>query len=363
MNFHPAGLATGIGSLPHTDPFFAVSLVKKYFPYLPHWPQLPRATRREGYLIQFLQLLQELELLQVRNGNWAYFTSDDPAWPERLARFYEIYLQAASGNEESLDHFAFPQGAAEGFYHLLRDLMENGTGRARFLKGQIVGLLTVGFQITDPEGRPAYYNSHLRDVLLKQLSLQAAWQVRTLGKFGLPVLIFMDDPVIYSYGMSERIGVTKEEIVAALGDFTASVRSQGGLAGVHSCADLDWSLLLESDLDIISFDAYQFAESFSLYPELIQTFLAKGGVVAWGLTPTSNDVLNEDVDSLIRRASRILDKLRQKRVELDLLQAQALVTPACGTGTLTEDLALRVYELTAAFASRWNELFGSLTTN
>lgn len=360
MEFRPAGLATGIGSLPHKDPFFAVTLVRKYFPYLPHWPQLPRATPREGYLTQFLQLLQELGLLRVQSGSWACFTSDEPSWAERLARFYEIYLQAASGEEESLGCFAFPPGAAEGFYQLYRDLLENGTGAARFLKGQIVGLLTVGFQLTDPEGRPAYYDSHLRDVLLKQLSLQAAWQVRTLGGFGLPVLIFMDDPVIYSYGMSERIGVTREEIIAALGEFAAVVRGQGGLAGVHSCADLDWSLLLEADLDVISFDAYQFSGSFSLYPEFIQSFLAKGGVIAWGLIPTSGEILKEDVASLTRRAFHLLHDLREKKVDLELLRTQALVTPACGTGTLTEELALRVYELTADLASRWDAVFERL---
>ncbi len=357
MELRPAGLATGIGSLPHTDPFFAVSLVKKYFPYLPHWPQLPRATAREGFLTQFLQFLQELELLRVQNGSQACFTNDESAWPERLARFYEIYLRAASGDEENLSNFCFPPGAAEGFSQFYGDLMENGTGAARFLKGQIVGLLSVGFQITDPEGRPAYYNPQLRDVLLKQLSLQAAWQVRTLGKFGLPTLIFMDDPVIYSYGMSDRVGVDKEGIISALGEFSAFIRSQGGLAGVHSCAELDWSLLLEADLDIISFDAYQFARSFCLYPELIQTFLAQGGIVAWGLVPTSDDVLKEDVDSLARYTLNILADLKQKKVDLELLQAQSLITPACGTGILTEALALRVYELTASLAGRWSEVF------
>lgn len=357
MEFHPRGLATGIGSLPHLDPAFAVSLVRECFPYLPHWPQLPRSTTREGYLYQFLYLLQDFGLLQVRNGNSAYFPCDDCSWPERLAQFYEIYLQASSGDEKSLGNFAFLPGAADGFVHFLRDLMENGTGEARFLKGQVVGLLSAGFQITDHLGRPAYYDFQLRDLLLKQISLQAGWQVSTLGRFGLPVLVFMDDPVIYSYGMRERIGVTREEIITELGEFAATVRSFGGRAGVHACADLDWSLLLEADLDIISFDTYQFARGFCLYPDLIRTFLTRGGVIAWGFVPTSSDVLREDLDSLIQRALVVLKDLRAKKVDLELIQAQSLITPACGTGTLSEPVALYIYKLTSGLAARWFELF------
>ena len=31
---------------------------------------------------------------------------------------------------------------------------------------------------------------------------------------------------------------------------------EGGLVGVHVCANTDWSLVLDSSADIVSFDAY-----------------------------------------------------------------------------------------------------------
>lgn len=361
MKLHPEGLATGIGSLPHKDPSVAVSIVKEYLPYIPHWPQLPRSTEKEFYLTQFLKFLQDLGILRVTKGTKASFASDEPGWPENLARFYEVYLRSAEGDEQSLANLAFPPGAATGFETFLKILKERGTGEARFLKGQVVGLLTAGFQITDPQGRPAYYDPQLRDVLLKQLSLQAAWQVRTLGKFGLPVLIFMDDPVIDSCGRYDRIVVSKEEVMAELGEFANFVRSQGGGAGVHSCADLDWSILLEADIDVISFDAYQFAGSFALFPGLLQDFLAKGGVIAWGLVPTSGEALAaEGIDSLEVRTKDMLRTLVKKGIDPQLLKSQSLITPACGAGTLTEPEAVRIYQLTAALAAKWEEIFKRL---
>ncbi len=354
----PGGLPTGIGSLPYLDAGLAVAMVKKYFPTIPHWPQLPRANRREYFTYQNLNLLSELGLLQIERYDRAFFTSDDAAWPERLAAFYEIYLQAGDGNAEALARFAFPPGAADGWYRFYRDLEDQGPGPARFLKGQIAGLLTIGFQITDPRGLPAYYDPQLRDVLLKQLSLQAAWQSWSLGKFGLPVLIFMDDPVIYSCGMSDRICVTRPEIVAELNEFVSSVHSFGAFVGLHSCADLDWSLLLETDLDIISFDTYQYAASFALFPDLIQSFLERSGVVAWGLIPTDGEALaGENLASLQGRARRLWLDLQRKQIDLRLVRSQSLVTPACGTATLNEQQAVRAYELASSLAAEWESLF------
>ncbi len=182
-----------------------------------------------------------------------------------------------------------------------------------------------------------------------------------LGRFGLPVLLFMDDPVIYSYGMYDRIGVSREEVMAELGEFASFVRSFGGYAGAHSCANLDWSLLLESELNILSFDTYQYASSFTLFPELIQSFLECSGVIAWGLVPTSEEALaKEDLASLQDRTYRLLQELQRKNVDLRLIQSQSLVTPACGTGTLTGPVAMRIYELTSSLAAGWHDLFAGL---
>jgi hypothetical protein len=254
MHFHPCGCATGIGSLPHLDPAIAVSLVEEYLPIIPHWPQLPRLSVKEHFCTQFLQVLNDLGLLRVENGTKAYFLDEEDGWPERLASFYELYIRAAEGDEEVLKKFSFPPGSAEGFYYFYGELKKKGTHRAKYLKGQVVGLLSVGFQVTNQSGVPAYYDAQLRDVLLKQLSLQAAWQVKALEEFGLPVIILMDDPVIDSCGRYDRITVDKYEVTAELAEFATFVGRFGGLVGVHSCADIDWSILFDADLDIISFD-------------------------------------------------------------------------------------------------------------
>jgi hypothetical protein len=356
MHFHPCGCATGIGSLPHLDPAIAVSLVEEYLPIIPHWPQLPRLSVKEHFCTQFLKVLNDLGLLRVENGTKAYFLDEEDGWPERLASFYELYIRAAEGDEEVLKKFSFPPGSAEGFYYFYGELKKKGTHRAKYLKGQVVGLLSVGFQVTNQSGVPAYYDAQLRDVLLKQLSLQAAWQVKALEEFGLPVIILMDDPVIDSCGRYDRITVDKYEVTAELAEFATFVGRFGGLVGVHSCADIDWSILFDADLDIISFDTYQFATNFALYPKHIQKHLENGGVIAWGLVPTDGEALaKEDLETLKSKFNGLLKQLAEKGVDPRLLYENSMITPACGTGTLNEDQAERIYQLTAQLAKAWRK--------
>ena len=54
------GLATGIGSLPHTDPVEAAAVVLRLLPDLPAAPQLPERDPREGMIAQWLGALPEI---------------------------------------------------------------------------------------------------------------------------------------------------------------------------------------------------------------------------------------------------------------------------------------------------------------
>jgi len=51
--FEFACLPTAIGSMPHTEPEEACSIVMKYLPAIPAWPQLPKRSPKENMCIQF----------------------------------------------------------------------------------------------------------------------------------------------------------------------------------------------------------------------------------------------------------------------------------------------------------------------
>lgn len=350
MTFAPGGLATGIGSLPYTDPVQALTLILGNMPVIPHWPQLPQRGGAEGFVFQFLQPLVRAGLLVIEDDR-AIFDDDHPLWPEGLTRFYTDFLAAEEGDEEALNTFALPREAAVGFYAFMEEMHRN-LGEALYLKGHLAGPLTIAFQLKNKRGRPAYYEEQLRDLVVKTLAAHARWQARTLAGLGRPAIVFVDEPAVSVYGQSTYITITREMIKEDLNAIFRSIHQGGGLAGVHSCDAIDWSILCECDLDIINLDAYNFGSSLFVYARELKAFVEGGGVIAWGIVPTSEKAFTEDEGSLISRLHELFTGLVQRGIPGELLHRQSLITPACGTGLLAPELAGHIYRLTRTVAER-----------
>jgi len=357
MFFEPRGLATGIGSVPYTDPTRAWLLVKKYFPEIPHWPQLPLRGRQEHFVNQSLKLLVKTGLL-IDDGNKIYFDTTRPDWADSLTEFYSVYLACEEGDREALNEFALRQDAAAGFY-IFMDEIEKGNEGFSFLKGQVVGPLTVSLQAKDERGHFAYYNEQLRDLIVKTLAMNAAWQADAMKRFGRPVLIFIDDPALGVFGQSGYITITRDMIKEDLKTIIEAIHKAGGLAGVHSCDAIDWSILFELDLEVVSFDAYNYFSSIVPFAAHLREFLNRGGALAWGLVPTLNDrALDEDMNSLLKILDGEWAELLERGISRDILVSRCLFTPACGTGLLDPAIAERIYSLTALLSKCFREREG-----
>jgi hypothetical protein len=114
------------------------------------------------------------------------------------------------------------------------------------------------------------------------------------------VIVFIDEPALAGFGSSELISISKEEILACLKEVAEAIHDDGGLAGIHVCANTDWSLVLDSGVDIVNFDAYAYFDRFILYRSQVRDFLAAGGFLAWGIVPTlkPEEIERETVESL-----------------------------------------------------------------
>jgi len=342
------GLATGIGSLPYTGPDQAVDLIASCFKQIPHWPQLPRRGSAEGLVPQYLHILLRKNIL-ILDEQKAVFCTDHPHWEQRLMDLYQLLLDESSNRES--DEFALPATSAAGFYEFEQRVPELSKD-ILCLKGQICGPVTVGFQVTDPQKCPSFYNQTLREIINYVLAGQAGWQVRRLKQLGFPALLFIDDPAIYGYGSSTSVGLGRQEIQDSLKIIIERIRSGGGFTGAHCCAGIDWSLLLELDLDIVNFDAYDYLSSMLIYSQELDLFLQKGGVLAWGIVPTSEAAWQEDSCSLYERLRQGIEALARRGVDEHRLNRQLIITPSCGTGTLTVELAERIYRLTAELVEK-----------
>ena len=161
--------------------------------------------------------------------------------------------------------------------------------------------------------------------------------------------MFIDEPYMTAFG-SATFTLSREKVIAMMNEVFQGIR---GIKGVHCCANTDWSVLLATGTDVISFDAYNFASSLNLYPAEVQNFFLRGGAIAWGIVPnTVADIEKESVASLQDRLEEAMSPFTRRGMHFKQLIEHGLLTPSCGLAGLSEEMAERVLELLAALSSR-----------
>ena len=343
MHFDSPFAATGIGSFPHRDEKEVYPLILQNFPEIPFWPQFPKRSFLEGMIVQFSQGFPNLKWNEKKQTVWV---DTNQGFDKEVDRFY-TWLE----NGE-LEPFQITEEFAKGL-RITDDLVfEKYRKDIKYIKGQVTGPITFGLSLTDQEQRPIFYEPTLREILIKHLSSKARWMEKRFNQLfpGLKTILFFDEPSLSSFG-SAFSSLNREEVILSLNECLSAVK---GLKGVHCCGNTDWSLLLSTNLDILSFDAYGYLETIALYPKELKAFLERGGILAWGIVPTSDAILKEEAESLIKRFKEGVKTLSKKGFDPTLLQ-RAIITPSCGLASLPIPLAERVCELTSEVSKKLRE--------
>lgn len=382
--FDPNLACTGIGSLPHESPEEALDLIRRTCPEVPYWPQLPRRSSLESMYVQFSTGLP--------GSVWADgrivvdVGSPDSRFAEQAAQFYERYMKEAAEEGKTVEGrgefgpvgantrqvgtggqavpkeaitsaetpsagWALDESHAAGLRALLREAEATcWPGKALAVKGQIAGPISFGLTVTDENGKALLYRPEVMDVASKYLSMAAAYQERELRNIGTEfTLLFIDEPYMSTYG-SGYFFYGRPEVERYVGEVIGAL---SGLKGIHCCANTDWSVILGLALDIVSFDACDYAEHFLIYSREVGDFLSRGGIIAWGIVPTTEGRLEEETPEtaakrwecaardLLKEVAKADGKLR----DLKALGARSLLTPACGLGGVSVPAAEKAFDV------------------
>jgi len=340
MPFDTPFAATGIGSFPHRDEKEVYPLILRDFPEIPFWPQFPKRSFLEGMIVQFSQGFPGLRWDEKKQTVWL---DSGQGFDKDTDRFYRSIENGELGPFQITEHFATG-------LRITKDLvLEKYRRSIKYIKGQITGPITFGLALADQEKKPIFYDPTWRDIVVKHLSSKARWMEKQFTDL-LPevkTILFFDEPSLSAFG-SAFSGLNREDVIHSLNECFNAVK---GLKGTHCCGNTDWSLLLSTNIDILSFDAYGYLETLSLYPKELKAFLERGGILAWGIVPTSEAVIKEEAGTLAKRFKEGVETLSKRGIDQTLLR-RAIVTPSCGTASLSIPLAERVCQLTAEVSRR-----------
>ena len=322
-------LPTMIGTLPHKDADRAVAVVSHYLKDIPAWPQLPKRAYLENMYTQYGE------------GFPGFVVADGKTYVNRqqdltgdLERFYTDYMNNDYGRYAVSAQYAAGLHKFLGLDSLL----------VRAVKGQVTGPVSWGMTITDETGKAIIYDETLGDVVPKFLRLKASWMERALKKLSKDTIIFLDEPYMTAFG-SIAMQLSRQQVIDLLTETLAGI---SGIKGVHCCGNTDWSILLHTPVDIVHFDAYDYADSLALYPDDVKKLLDRGGAVVWGIIPVSAEKIEkESVPALKDRLEEAIAPFTRKGIPFKQLIEQGLLAPACGLPSVSEQAAERALELLA----------------
>ncbi len=332
---------TGIGSVPFLDESEACDLILKYCPTIPYIPQLIKRDPKENMFLQFSEnlpcVIEDYKKKQV-------FFDETKDREKSLAEFYDYVIH------NCYEYFKISPEYSKGFYSMI----EKCKGKSNlFIKVQVTGPITYLISLTKKDKQSMIFDNEFAEAITLGLAMKGLWQAQEITKTGKIPILFFDEPSLWGLG-SAYLAVSDEKVVfliSSLIDFIRE-RNENLLLGLHCCGNTNWKIILESGVDIVSFDSYSFGDKLILYPEEIKKFLQRGSFLAFGIVPTSEYREGISEDELYSKFISILEEFEKKGISKDLLLNSIIFTPACGMGPMAQPDAKRVLELTRSLAKR-----------
>jgi len=322
-------LPTIIGSMPQEDAASACNQITHYLKDIPAWPQLPERSFLENMYVQYSEGFPGV----VVENNKIYVDKTKSEGKE-LENLYSAYI------ENDFKQYGISPEYAAGLHYFLG--MDSLSPKA--VKGQVTGPVSWGLTVTDENRKSVIYDDVLGDAAARLLRLKAAWMENALRKLSKNTIIFLDEPYMVSFG-SAFFSVSREKVIELMEEVLGGI---SGLKGVHCCGNTDWSMLLDTSIDILNFDTYNYAESLTLYPAEVKQFIDRGGVIAWGIVANDEESLaGETVASLKDRLEDAMAPFTRNGIKFDRLVKQSMLTPSCSLASMSIDAAGRALEILA----------------
>lgn len=288
-------VVTGVGSLPHTDLEAAAAFVLDTAT-LPYLPQLPNRHLEERMLVQWGDGLCGCGAVDTSIG----LRFGDPVGPRA-----EAFGGAAALMNRLDGNLPAVKTQATGPVTLALGLMAAGHPGPGLMDCVVEGLI----------GR---VDDHIGEVSTRFPEAE--------------ITLIFDEP-----GLSGLLVPGFPITRADAGDVLSRVlRAAPVRAGVHCCADTDWSVVAAARPSLISWDINALGQGFAEQAESLAAATWEGTGFIWGVVPTQSQPLPSDLDV---RLQRIVGRLVMAGAKLAGLVEGAMFSPACGLAGLSESQA------------------------
>jgi hypothetical protein len=330
-------LTSAMGILPHKDVDKALEMA--FTLDIPFWPQLPHVSYYEDMYVQFSEHFPGMIIHEAEQK----ITFDSALFYEQLGDYLE----------KSTDPETF--GLSEKYAYVFHRFLERDLSGYPAIKGQVMGPVSFGLRISDENLKPMIFNDDVRMLLFEFTREKINHQYRVLRRHNPNPIIYFDEPgleFIFNSISGYTSDMAKKDLAELLGGID-------GIKGIHLCGNPDWDFLLNADIDVLSFDAYNRGDRIVRYDSILD-FVAAGKVLAWGIVPSHIEQIEKETeDTLIDRLESLWEYLVKKGADKETIVRNAQLAPAtCNlVGPRNEEAVERAYDMLRRVSARLKEKY------
>lgn len=175
-------------------------------------------------------------------------------------------------------------------------------------------------------------DKNYRKLFVEAVCVKALWVINKMKEYcknTVPVVI-LEEPMLGQFSMLKRQNeeITPEFVIGLYERVTQKLKSAGAIVGVQCMDKCDWSLPIKGGVDLISYDAYNNPNNLCIIPEIITSFLEKGGIINWGIVPVASESMIKglSIDYITNRLAFTMQGLVLSGVPEILVQNSAMVS-------------------------------------
>jgi len=300
-------LTTAMAVMPHTDVNRALETALSLD--VPFWPQLPNYSYYED---MYVQAAEHFPGILLDMGNRTLKFSMDK---------FILEFEGVMARFDDPTYFDVSEKYSVVYHRFLSEELSDRPA----IRGQLEGPISFGFNVLDQDERPILFDDTVRPFMYEFMAKRINVQLDRLKRRNPNAFMFIDEPGL-QFLFSAMSGYGDHQARRDLESFLSMIDRP---RGIHLCGNPDWDFLLNLDMDVLSMDIYTNAEIFSNYAGSVNRFLGKGGIIVWGIAPTSTENhQKEDMASLIRKVEGVWNILHKKGVDIDQLVEQGMLSPA-----------------------------------
>ena len=300
-------LTTAMGIMPHRDARAALDLA--FSLDIPFWPQLPNLSYAEDTYVQTVRgmpgAVVDYEGVRILFDEEAFYAGlEEYLSLEPLDDLFAVSV------EESATYAGFLERASSDY---------------PALRGQFMGPISLCLMVKDHEKKPIIYRDDAREVAIRHVACKVNRHLADLRAINPRSFVWVDEPGL-EFLFTGITGYASESARADLALFLSLLE---GPRGVHLCGNPDWDFLLQSEVDLISLDAYNNRDILMGYRSGIARLLRRGGSIAWGAVPTHTHQLEaESARGLAERLLALWESLEGEGLTGEEIARGSLLTPA-----------------------------------